>query len=146
MYPELSLDDITHVCTTINNYFETHLTSIVVPNKTGTLHYLDILNDLQVKRIFYIDNTTIDTQRGNHAILNFNEFIIIISGSILLELRNKYNEVIYCKQLNKNDTYKIYSNTWINYTILEPNTTILVTCDKTFNESIIESDESKFFL
>ncbi len=148
MYPELTYDEIKYICDKINSFSIDRMISIRSENKIGTLHYMNI-NNFPVKRFFYIDNINnvdMPIERGNHAIINFNEMIIIISGCILLKLRNKYNDTIYKKILYKNDTFIIYQNNWINYTILEPGTILLVFCDKKFEDSIIESDESKFFL
>lgn len=148
MYPELSEQAIRVICDTINTFYIksiNKLTSVRTGNKSGILHYSDV--DFPTKRLFYIDNIDIvPSNRGNHAIINFNEYLIVISGSIILKLRNKFGNLVCDIVLKKNDSYIINCNTWINYTIIEPNTVILVLCDKTYMESLVENDESKFFI
>ena len=147
MYPELTYEEIKYVCDHINTFFRKKsnntLKTITVPEKHGDLNYMNV--NFDCKRIFYIDNITkVPCIRGNHAIINFSEFIIIISGSILLKLIDRNNNIISDDILNKNDTYHINNNTWIEYTILEVNTIIIVMCDMDYNNSIIENDFKQF--
>jgi dTDP-4-amino-4,6-dideoxygalactose transaminase len=145
MYPELTEREISTVCDKIRTFYDSQLKSVITPNKSGVLHYRDI--DFPTKRLFYIDNIDmVPCNRGNHAILNFNELVIIISGSIVLKLRDKHGNIICDKVLKKNDTFRISCNIWINYTITELNTVILVLCDKTYSESHVENDKTKFFV
>ena len=132
----------------INEFYKNtdKLITIDDPNKIGNLHCINKLNFSPTKRIFYIDNfknEELPIKRGGHAIINFREFLIILEGKIKLILtdKNNSNKEIY---LEKNDTFLINYNTWINYEILDNNTKILVLCDKEYSESIKETDFKKF--
>ena len=148
MYPELEEKEIIYVCEKINEFYKNtdKLITIDDPNKIGNLHCINKLNFSPTKRIFYIDNfknEELPIKRGGHAIINFREFLIILEGKIKLILtdKNNSNKEIY---LEKNDTFLINYNTWINYEILDNNTKILVLCDKEYSESIKETDFKKF--
>ena len=144
MYPELTYNEIKYVCEHINRFYST-LKTITIPEKHGNLNYMNV--NFDCKRIFYIDNiTVVPCIRGNHAIINFNEFIIIISGSIKLKLIDRNDNIILDDVLNKNQTYHIKNNTWIEYTILEVNTVIMVMCDMNYNNSIIENIFKQFLI
>jgi dTDP-4-amino-4,6-dideoxygalactose transaminase len=148
MYPELTIDEVTFVCTKIKDFYnkKNNLITFNVPDKYGSLHSINNFFFEPVKRLFYIDgfNTTnLPVERGFHSNINFNEFIIIIEGQIELILCDKHNNKTTII-LNKNDTYFIPLNMWIIYRVLLQNTIILVLADKSFDESISERDFNKF--
>jgi dTDP-4-amino-4,6-dideoxygalactose transaminase len=142
MYPELEENDVIYVCNMINNFYKDMIITKVDNSKLGKLHCINSLNFSPVKRIFYIDgfeNIVLPIKRGNHAIINFREFLIIMEGEIKMKIINKNNEI---KEfiLTKNDTYLIEENSWIEYEVNNNNTKIMVLCDKEYNESIFEND------
>jgi mannose-6-phosphate isomerase-like protein (cupin superfamily) len=111
--------------------------SIEIESKDGILNCLNNMN-FDVKRFFYIDqfkNKDNYSKRGLHVNLNFNEFIIIIEGSIRLKLidKNREEKIIILK---KNDTYYIPSMYWIEFDILDLNTVLLCFTDKSLNDSV----------
>lgn len=134
MYPEMTTEEIFHVISTIKNFFQTNYTmkSFPVDGKPGLLH---AVNNLQfnTRRIFYIDSyqsQDIGKRRGFHANMNLNECMIIQEGLVQIELTNCMNESrIYT--LEKGDVFYIPKQYWIEYTIVEANTVILVLADQT---------------
>lgn len=141
MFPELEYFEIEYICNSIKQFFmEKNLLkikSIEIESKDGILNCLNNMN-FDVKRFFYIDqfkNKDNYSKRGLHVNLNFNEFIIIIEGSITLKLidKNREEKIIILK---KNDTYYIPSMYWIEFDILDLNTVLLCFTDKSLNESV----------
>ena len=78
-------------------------------------------------------------ERGNHCNYNTNELLLVLDGSIFLELEdvvgNKVKMVI-----EHGSQYYIQKNTWIIYHILDKNTNVVVLCDTTFEEQINITD------
>lgn len=170
MYPELEEKEVLYVCQKINEFYDTfdnknhrantsnsrgssswtsnnnQFTTVHLENKPGDLHCINSLNFSPVKRMFYIDgfeNNELPVKRGDHSIMNFNEFLLILEGKIKLTLTNQKKE----KEefiLSKNDTHIIKSKTWIEYEVLDNSTKILVLCDKEYSESIKIHDFHKF--
>ena len=73
-------------------------------------------------------------KRGFHANMNFNEFIIIIEGSIKIKLID-VDLIETINIVNKNETFYIPKMKWIEYEVLSKDTVILCLADKTMNES-----------
>ena len=168
MYPELEEDEVKYVCEKINDFYQYYdykntlqiqtcvdvnvdkLTTLSIPIKIGNLHCLNRI-DFNTKRLFYVDgfeNESLPITRGNHAIINFNELLVMISGKIKLTLIHKDKEGFFFDKkeiiLSKNDVYLIESNTWIVYEIQDNNTRLLVLCDKEHYESIKEYNYDTF--
>lgn len=146
MYPELEEKEIIFICEKIKEFYDDTVITKTNNNKKGKLHCINNLNFNPIKRIFYIDgfeNEILPIKRGNHAIINFNEFLLILEGKIrlILTFKNKDKKEIFLK---KNDTITIEKNTWIDYEILDNSTKILVLSDKEYVESIVENDIDKF--
>jgi len=80
MYPELTKKEIKYVCDKINSFSSDNFETKINPNKIGDLHCINNLSFNPVKRIFYIDNfiSKKPMKRGNHAIINFKEFLFIV--------------------------------------------------------------------
>ena len=166
MYPELKDEEIKYICEKINEFYNMEqiqsqsqsrciladkiekLVTLSVPNKVGYLHCINKLNFENIKRLFYVDgfeNEELPIIRGKHAIINFNQLLIILEGKIKLTLIKKHNHhnkkvVILCK----NDIFYIEENTWLVYEIQDNATKILVLCDKDYSDSIKEDDFEKF--
>jgi hypothetical protein len=148
MYPELEEIEIKYVCDKLNSFFTernlTKLNTIVTNNKPGILNYVNNLG-FDCKRIFYIDSfkeSEFD-KRGNHAISNFNELLIIIQGSIQIEITNQNNQKLINK-IGKNETFFIPKQSWVEYKILEPDTIILVLADEIYEKSICIQNFEEF--
>ena len=141
MFPELELHEMEYICNSIKSFFiENNLLEvkkIKTENKPGILHCINNLN-FSVKRFFYLNNfndIAKKNKRGLHANLNFNEFIVVIQGSIKIKLidKNSNEENVV---LNDNETFYISNMKWVEYEILDENTIILCLVDKDINESI----------
>lgn len=164
MYPEMEEKEVKYVCEKINEFYESFklnnienymktyidkLTTLNSPNKIGDLHCINNI-EFTTKRFFYVDGfekEELPISRGNHAIINFNELLVLISGTIKLTLIHKDKGVLFDKKeiiLSKNDIYLIESNTWLTYEIQDNKTILLVLCDKEHSESIKEYDYDKF--
>jgi len=146
MYPELSKEEIEYVCEKINDFYSPKIETIINREKYGSLHCINELNFSPVRRLFYIDNfenSKLPIIRGNHAIMNFREFLFIIEGKIKLFLTNQ-NNITKEIELNKNDNIIINPKTWIKYEVLDNKTKIMVLTDKTFEESITHYNFNKF--
>ena len=111
-------------------------------NTRGILHAINHLDTFITKRIFYINGfqeLDMPVERGNHCNYNTNELLLVLDGSIFLELEdvvgNKVKMVI-----EHGSQYYIQKNTWIIYHILDKNTNVVVLCDTTFEEQINITD------
>ena len=111
-------------------------------NTRGILHAINHLDTFITKRIFYINGfqeLDMPIERGNHCNYNTNELLLVLDGSIFLELEdvvgNKVKMVI-----EHGSQYYIQKNTWIIYHILDKNTNVVVLCDTTFEEQINITD------
>jgi dTDP-4-amino-4,6-dideoxygalactose transaminase len=131
MFPELELHEIDYICNSIKSFFIENnlleLKKIKTENKPGLLNCINNLN-FNVKRFFYLNNfddISIKNKRGFHVNLNFNEFIIVIQGSIKIKLidKNSNEETVV---INVNNTFYISNMKWVEYEILEKNTIILL--------------------
>jgi len=140
MFPELTSEEIEYTCNTIKNMFIErkkqiiHLSTSITKNKNGLLHHINKLN-FDTKRMFYIDGfKNSNDNRGKHANINANEYLIVLNGNIKIELINKKNEsrTFY---LFKNEGILIKKNTWINFNSTNKETIILVLADKEYNSS-----------
>lgn len=144
IYPELEETSIIYVCDKIKEFYieenKKKLISIKTKNKLGILHCLNKM-DFNTKRLFYIDNfqelnnlknenltinkNNINTKRGLHANINFDELLIILDGKIEIKIIDKnLNNTI--KIMEKNDCILIERMNWIEFEILMENTLILV--------------------
>jgi dTDP-4-amino-4,6-dideoxygalactose transaminase len=150
IYPELLDEHIKYISDKIHLFYKRKevytFQTIITENKIGTLHYINDY-EFNVKRIFFINNfndLSLNTnKRGFHANLNFNEFFIVLEGSVELKLINKFNTTTI-KKLNKNNAFYIPSNNWIEFEILDRNTIIFVLCDRDFESSECINTFDKF--
>jgi dTDP-4-amino-4,6-dideoxygalactose transaminase len=141
MYPELELHEITYICDQIKNFFfennVINLNHIKIADKPGVLHCINNFV-FPAKRLFYVnfeeDFDKNNPKRGFHANMNFNEFIIIIEGSIKIKLID-VDLIETINIVNKNETFYIPKMKWIEYEVLSKDTVILCLADKTMNES-----------
>jgi hypothetical protein len=111
-------------------------------NTRGLLHAINHLDTFITQRIFYINGfqeLDMPVERGNHCNYNTNELLLVLDGSIFLELEdvvgNKVKTVI-----EHGSQYYIPKNNWVHYHILDKNTNIIVLCDTTFEERINITD------
>jgi hypothetical protein len=153
MYPELTKEEIEYVCSNIKKFFFeqnlNRLISINTSGKPGTLHCLNEMN-FNTKRFFYLDNFNeldefkieyleldkkmINSKRGFHANINFNEFMIVLEGEIEIKLIDK-NQYEIIKKLAKNEYIYIPKMNWVEFEILNKNTIIFVLADEIMSES-----------
>jgi dTDP-4-amino-4,6-dideoxygalactose transaminase len=152
MFPELEIHEIDYICNSIKQFFiENNLLEIkkfITENKTGSLYCINNIN-FAVKRFFYINfkENVIENQllakRGFHANTNFNEFIVVLEGSIhvkLIDTDLKEEECI----VNANETFYIPSMKWVEYNPITQNTILLCLVDKNKSDSVSINDFNKF--
>ena len=140
IYPELSFEQIKYISDKIHLFYKRKeiykFNTIITENKIGELHFINDY-DFNVKRLFYINNCLINNnynKRGLHANINFNEFFIVLNGAVKLKLIDKKNNCII-HSLQSNEAYYIPKNIWVEFEILDNNTTIFVLCDREFESS-----------
>ena len=148
MYPELEEKEILYICDNIKNFFlENNLFNfnmIKTLNKPGVLNYINNFN-FNLKRFFYLDNfkEDLEKKRGLHVNINFNEIFIIIKGNVEIKLIDKkLNETI--KLLKKNDIIFITKMNWLEFNILDSDTTILVFVDEILSKSLSTYNYEEF--
>ena len=149
MFPELTKDEIEHICENIRIFFFSKftikLTTAKSKNKPGYLHHL---NDMafNTKRLFFIDNFKGETEpliRGFHANTNFNEVLIIIQGSIKLKtISQDLSENTFI--MEKNDLILVPKMKWIEFEILDKDSIIMCLVDENFNNSKSIFDFNEF--
>ena len=149
MYPELSKETIHYVCKNIRDFFLNKqlikLTTIKTSGKPGILRFLNNI-DFDTKRLFYIDNfdsSNTDKTRGFHANINFDEFLIVIDGTITVKLIDRFGKITE-HIINKDEVLLIPRFNWIEYHITDENTKILVLANEIMSKSISISDYDKF--
>jgi dTDP-4-dehydrorhamnose 3,5-epimerase-like enzyme len=122
------------------------LNHVKVADKPGVLHCINNFV-FPTKRLFYLnfeeDFDKNNSKRGFHANMNFNEFIIVIEGSIKIKLIDvdltETNNIV-----NKNETFYIPKMKWIEYEVFSKDTVILCLADKAMNESCSVKNFEKF--
>lgn len=115
-------------------------------NVRGVLHAINYLDTFITKRIFYIngfESLDLPIERGNHCNYNTNELLLVLNGSIFLELEDVLGNKVK-KIIEHGSQYYIPKNNWIRYHILDKNTNIVVLCDTTFEEQINIKDYQIF--
>ena len=154
MYPELTETEIIYVCDNIKNFFLTNnlikFKNIITKNKPGILHCINNVN-FNMKRLFTIDkfdelnefmidyfdlkkqDVPINT-RGYHMNSNFNEMLIVLNGKISLKLID-LNMTEKITELGKNEIHFIPKLNWMEFTILDSNTVIIVLADEILSKS-----------
>jgi dTDP-4-amino-4,6-dideoxygalactose transaminase len=144
MFPELEIHELEYICNSIKQFFiENNLVKLKTflrNDKPGILHCTNNFN-FDVKRYFYVNfkenvlENNVSTKRGLHANVNFNEFIIVIEGSIKVKLidKNLQKEEFI---INKNETFYVSKMKWIEYEALKSDTIIFCLVDKTKNDSL----------
>jgi dTDP-4-amino-4,6-dideoxygalactose transaminase len=140
IYPELTFEQVKYISDKIHTFYRRKeiykFNTIITENKIGELHFINDY-DFHVKRLFYINNCIInntDNKRGLHVNLNFNEFFIVLKGSVNLKLIDKKNNYIV-KYLQSNEAYYIPKKVWIEFEILDMNTIIFILCDREYESS-----------
>lgn len=127
-----------YVSHTVDNVFEIKETL----NIRGVLYAMNHIDTFHVNRIFYINEfqeLEIPVERGNHCNYNTNELILVLHGSIFIELEDVAGNKVK-KIIENGAQYYVPKNTWIRYYILDKNTNIIVLCDTTFEEKISITD------
>jgi dTDP-4-amino-4,6-dideoxygalactose transaminase len=117
-----------------------------VKNKKGLLHTINKLEDFITKRIFYVDGfetVTLPIQRGQHCNVNTIQCIMVLSGIVLIEVEDTTGNGEKFV-LEANDLFYLPKKTWIQYTVLDKTTKIMVLCDTTFEEQQQITDYSVF--
>lgn len=151
MYPELTKEEIYYVCKNIREFFlNKHLIklkTIKTPGKPGVLHFLNNI-DFNTKRLFYIDNfdssdNSINKIRGFHANINFDEFIIVIDGTLTIKLTDKHEKTTE-HIINKNEVLLVPRLNWIEFHVNEDNTKIMVLANEIMSKSISIHDYNTF--
>lgn len=116
-------------------------------NKPGELHFTDYNNNFDIKRIFLINNfndlTDKNSTRGLHANINFDEIIIVNEGSIKVKIINKNNEENVFL-LKKNQCLYFSRGYWLEFSIIDVNTSLTIIANETFETSKSEYDLKTF--
>jgi dTDP-4-amino-4,6-dideoxygalactose transaminase len=138
IFPEMKEEEVEYVIEKVKEYYETklQLTKHEIEDKPGILHSLDGIH-FDTKRMFYIDSfkkTDIPAKRGFHANINFNELLLVQKGKIQIELTDR-NRNIYSYTIGKDQICYIPKNYWIEYTIEDEETILMVLADKILSES-----------
>lgn len=143
-HPDLEESEIKYVCECIVKFFS--FEPFVVDSKPGVLYFLNGIN-FPCKRIFYLDSfDTINSsfkKRGFHANMNCDEFLCVIKGEIEVKLISQKNEETLFS-LNKNQTLLLPQKHWIEYTIRDPSSIILVLASETLSDTISIFDFKNF--
>ena len=144
LHPDLEEKEIQYVCDCIRSFFS--FESFIVDTKPGVLHHLNGI-DFPFKRIFYLDsfdkvNSNFD-KRGFHANMNCDELLMVIKGKIEVKLTSQEQKE-FSFTLEKNQTLNLPKKYWIEYTILDPSSIILVLASETMSETISICDFKNF--
>lgn len=138
MFPELLEEEIVYVCDNIKNFFlEKNLINIksIITDKPGILNCINNFN-FDVKRFFYINNfnDSVNTKRGLHANINFNEVFFLIEGKVSIKLIDK-KLIESINIIEKNEICYIPKMNWIEFEILDSSTIIMVFVDEILSKS-----------
>lgn len=153
MYPEMEEREILYVCSCIKQFFiEKNLVkikNIETNGKPGILHCINNLS-FDCKRFLYFDgfeklnNFTTEyldvpkypfTKRGSHANVNFDEFIVVINGSINIKLIG-IDSSVETKIIGKNETYFVPRMKWLEFEILSDDTIIVAMANEILSKSV----------
>lgn len=110
--------------------FKNKLSDIKTKGKSGILSWINLENEFNVKRIFTLSNfndlVEENKYRGLHKNTDFNEILILISGSINITLTKDKS---YNYKLVKNEYVYIPKNYYLTIEILSKDTNYLVLAD-----------------
>jgi dTDP-4-amino-4,6-dideoxygalactose transaminase len=143
MHTELTKSEVAYVCDSVIAYFgpQPPLTfeSFQTPGKPGILRALNAMS-FDTRRIFWVEargKEDVGKSRGNHANLNFDEFMFVTRGSVTVELTtvNVMSETmrsttVKTEVLEAGQGCLLRRNTWIVYRMNEPDTQVVVLSNK----------------
>lgn len=140
LHPDITENEIEYICNCIRSFF--YLGSSVVENKPGILHYMNDI-DFPCKRIFYLDSfdkvNSSFKKRGFHANMNCDELLIVLAGKIEVQLIDqKQRKTNFL--LGKNQNVYLPQKHWIEFTILDPGSIVMVLASETLSDTITISD------
>jgi len=94
------------------------------------------------KRIFTVNNVSVNTFRGNHSHFNTKQFLICISGKIEIKLHDgKYEKTIF---LNKSESVFVDNLIWDSQKFMTEDSTLLVICSTEYNSEDYIFDFEEF--
>ena len=113
-------------------------------NSNGSIIVSEIKKnfDFLSKRVFFVKGKK-DDIRGNHAHKNQKQFMVCVSGSVML----KFNDGLEDKEVALNNSLmgiEVAPLIWGSQTYLEDNTILMVLCDQIYDESDYIRDYYQF--
>ena len=112
---------------------------------TGLLMPISLKKNIpfKVKRIFIIHGKK-NYPRGNHAHYKCSQFLIPLSGSIIIEYEHKKNKSKKTLSLFKNNNLLLKPMTWCKIRFIGNNSKLLVFCDREYEPLDYIKDYTKF--
>ena len=112
---------------------------------TGLLIPISLKKNIpfKVKRIFIIHGKK-NYPRGNHAHYKCSQFLIPLSGSIIIEYEHKKNKSKKTLSLFKNNNLLLKPMTWCKIRFIGNNSKLLVFCDREYEPLDYIKDYTKF--
>ena len=113
-------------------------------NSNGSIIVSEIKKnfDFLSKRVFFVKGKK-DDIRGNHAHKNQKQFMVCVSGSVML----KFNDGLEDKEVALNNSLmgiEVAPLIWGSQNYLEDNTILMVLCDQIYDESDYIRDYYQF--
>ena len=113
-------------------------------NSNGSIIVSEIKKnfDFLSKRVFFVKGKK-DDIRGNHAHKNQKQFMVCVSGSVML----KFNDGLEDKEVALNNSLmgiEVAPLIWGSQTYLEDNIILMVLCDQIYDESDYIRDYYQF--
>ena len=112
---------------------------------TGLLIPISLKKNIpfKVKRIFILHGKK-NYPRGNHAHYKCSQFLIPLSGSIIIEYEHKKNKSKKTLSLFKNNNLLLKPMTWCKIRFIGNNSKLLVFCDREYEPLDYIKDYTKF--
>ena len=112
---------------------------------TGSLIPISLKKNIpfKVKRIFIIHGKK-NYVRGDHAHFKCSQFLIPISGSVIIEYENKKNKLKKTLSLLKNNSLLLKPMTWCRIKFKLNNSKLMVFCDREYEPLDYIKDYTKF--
>lgn len=110
-------------------------------DQRGELVPLEFNNlPFEPKRIFYVHHVPINTWRGGHAHYETQQFLICLTGKIIVKLESKTGSEEFT--LDEGDSCFIDKMVWDSQNFIEENSVLLVICSTEYNPDDYIYDKS----
>lgn len=99
---------------------------------------LTVIEDIgfDIKRVFYISNVPSNTERGNHGHKNTTQFLVCISGSIDIIIKNDNGVFNFTLNSDSKQGIMMPPNNYIIMKNFSKDGILLVSADKCFKDDI----------